>query len=73
MLEKMKCAICGKEAKYISFKFVSPLCKSCAEKETKKLGKERGELNPELEDYYTEPCEEMNNIQKKVVVEESIG
>lgn len=73
MEEKMKCAICGKDAKYISLKFISPLCKDCAEKQTKKIAKERNELYAELEDYYTEPCEEMYNIEKKVEVIDSIG
>ena len=72
-MEKMKCIKCGKKAKYISFKFASPLCAACAKKEVKKIAQERGELNPELEDYYTEPCEEMNNIEKRLEVFNSVG
>ena len=63
---KEKCAICGKPAKYISFKFISPLCEECAEKKAKELGEERGYQFAELEDFYTEPCKEMNNIVKEL-------
>ena len=59
-----KCAICGKPAKYISFKFISPLCEDCAKEEVQKIGAIRGERCPEVEDYYTEPCEEMKNVAK---------
>ena len=62
---KEKCAICGKKAKYISKKFISPLCKSCAEEEAKRLGREMGIKFPELEDFYTQPCEEMEDIDKE--------
>lgn len=62
-----KCIICGKPAKYISMRFISPLCKKCAEKESKRLGEERGLLNVELEDFYTEPCAEMTNIEKEFI------
>lgn len=61
-----KCVICGKPAKYISAKFISPLCEDCAKEQAIKLGVERG-MKPEfieVEDYYTQPCVEMNNIVK---------
>lgn len=70
---KEKCAICGKKAKYISMKFISPLCKSCAEKEALRLGEEMHMKDPELEDFYTEPCEEMNDIIKSFSNEEIKG
>lgn len=63
---KMTCAICGKTAKYISPKFISPLCEDCAKEQAIKIANEYG-INPEFvefQDYYTEPCEEMNNIAK---------
>lgn len=60
-----RCVICGKPAKYISMRFISPLCKKCAEKEAKRLGEERGLVGAELEDFYTEPCAEMENISKE--------
>lgn len=72
-MEEMKCAICGKPAKYVSFQFTSPLCEDCAKKETKRLSEERNEPYAELEDYFTEPCEEMNNIEKKFETEISNG
>ena len=65
-----RCAICGKPAKYVSTKFISPLCEDCAKEQAIKLGVERG-IKPEfieVEDYYTQPCEEMNNIKKIVVL-----
>ena len=62
-----KCIICGKPAKYISKRFISPLCKKCAEKEAQKLGEARGLKFVELEDFYTEPCAEMENISKEFV------
>lgn len=71
--EEFKCAICGKPAKYISHKFISPLCEECAKKETERISKERNEQFAELEDYYTEPCEEMNNIEKIFESEYSVG
>ena len=63
---KDRCAICNKPARYVSAKFISPLCEECAKKQAIELGKERGikEEFIELEDYYTEPCEEMENIAK---------
>ena len=70
---KEKCVICGKPAKYISYKFISPLCEECAEKEAKKIGEARGLKFVELEDFYTEPCEEMNDIVKTMSVEEVVG
>ena len=59
-----KCVLCGKPAKYISKRYVSPLCKKCAEREAKRIGEEKGLKFVELEDFYTEPCAEMENIQK---------
>ena len=59
-----KCVLCGKEAKYISKRYISPLCKKCAEREAKRIGEEKGLKFVELEDFYTEPCAEMENIQK---------
>lgn len=72
-MEVKKCAICGKPAKYISFKFLSPLCEDCAKEQAQKLGAERGYAHTELEDFYTEPCEEMNDIIKMVGVSTSQG
>lgn len=72
-----KCIICGKPAKYISMKFISPLCEDCAKEQAIKIAAERGikEEFVELEDYYTEPCEEMNNIKKMVILNntETVG
>lgn len=68
-----KCAICGKPAKYISYKFISPLCEDCARKEAARLGEERGQVDVDLDDYYTEPCEEMNDIVKSFVVTQAKG
>jgi len=62
---KEKCVLCGKEAKYISRRFVSPLCEECANKEAKKIGEARGISHVELSDFYTEPCAEMENIVKE--------
>ena len=70
---KEKCAICGKKAMYISKKFISPLCKKCAEAEAKKLGENMGIKDPELEDFYTQPCEEMEDIIKEFTNEEIKG
>lgn len=62
-----KCKICGRPAKYISMKFISPLCEDCAEEMAKQLGMERGMKaeHVELNDFYTEACVEMENIIKK--------
>ena len=70
-----KCVICGKPAKYISAKFISPLCEDCAKAQAIKLGVERG-MKPEFveaEDYYTQPCEEMNNIKKTVILTQEVA
>ena len=67
MNNELVCVLCGKPAKYISKRFVSPLCKKCAEKEAQRLGEERGLKFVELEDFYTEPCAEMENIVKEFV------
>ena len=70
IIVKGKCVICGKPAKYISAKFISPLCEDCAKAQAIKLGVERG-MKPEfveVEDYYTQPCVEMNNIKKIVAL-----
>ena len=70
-----KCVICGKPAKYISAKFISPLCENCAKEQAIKIGIERG-FKPEfieLEDYYTEPCEEMNNIKKTLILTQEVA
>ena len=61
---KEKCKLCGKKAKYISMRYVSPLCEDCARKEALRIGESKGYKDVELEDFYTEPCEEMKNIQK---------
>ena len=68
-----KCILCGKPAKYISMRFISPLCPECAEKEAKRLGEERGLVGAELEDFYTEPYAEMENITKEFVNGEAKG
>lgn len=68
-----KCVLCGKPAKYISKLFVSPLCPKCAEKEAQRLGAERGMKFVELEDFYTEPCAEMENIVKEVFLGQEKG
>ena len=68
-----KCVLCGKPARYISKRFVSPLCKKCAEKEAQRLGAERGMTFVELEDFYTEPCAEMENITKEVFLGQEKG
>lgn len=39
----MKCIKCGKEAKWESDKYISPLCDECAIKEVKRLVAETGE------------------------------
>lgn len=66
------CIICGKPAKYVSEKFISPLCEECAAKEAKKIGFSQGvpEEFIELDDYYTEPCEEMLFVEKEFAIEE---
>lgn len=68
-----RCVICGKPARYISKRFVSPLCKKCAEKEAQRIGLERGMKYVELEDFYTEPCAEMEHIEKEVVLGKEKG
>lgn len=68
-----KCAICGKPAKYFSMKFISPLCEDCSREQAQKLGAERGYKSVELEDFYTEPCEEMNNVVKSFSVKRILG
>lgn len=68
-----KCAICGKPAKYISYKFISPLCEDCAKKEAKRLGELRGLTDVDLDDYYTEPCIEMENVVKSFVATQIKG
>ena len=63
---KERCAICNKPAKYVSNKYLSPLCEDCAKEQAKKIGLEHG-IKPEfveVDDYYTQPCEEMENIAK---------
>ena len=69
-----KCVICGKPAKYISEKYISPLCEECALAEAKKIGKEQGvkEEFIEVDDYYTQPCAEMENVVKEFVLEEEV-
>ena len=71
-MEENKCVICGKPAKYISNKFTSPLCEDCARKEAIKIGLAHGvkEEFIELDDYYTQPCQEMNNIVKELTLNE---
>jgi len=65
-----KCAICGKPAKYVSAKFISPLCEDCAKKQAIEIGVARGIRREfvEVEDYYAEPCEEMKNVVKSFSV-----
>ena len=56
----MKCAICGKKAEYISNVHVSPLCKSCMKKETKKIWESLGVTNTkqmEDDDFYAKICD----------------
>ena len=63
---KDRCAICNKPAVYVSNKYISPLCEECAKEQVKKIAIEHG-INPEfveVDDYYTQPCEEMENIAK---------
>lgn len=60
-----RCIKCGKKAKYISKRFISPLCEKCAKEEAKKLGEARGLKFVDVEDFYTEPCAEMENIVKE--------
>ena len=72
-----KCIICGKPAKYVSKKFISPLCEDCAKKEVLKIAETRG-VKPEfveVDDYYTQPCTEMENINKMLILnnEENVG
>lgn len=66
-----KCRLCGKKARYISKRYVSPLCKECAMKEAIKIGTSKGidEKFIELEDYYTQPCKEMEDIVKEYSID----
>lgn len=41
----MECVKCGKKAKWISDKYISPLCDDCAVEETKRLVEENNELD----------------------------
>ena len=68
-----KCIICGKPAKYISEKYQSPLCEECALKEAKRIGVEQGvrEEFIEVDDYYTQPCEEMEDVIKEFILEDT--
>ena len=67
---KELCRLCGKKkARYISKRYVSPLCKECAEKEALRIGESKGLKYVELEDFYTEPCEEMNDVVKSYTKE----
>lgn len=59
-----KCKLCGAPGIYISKKFVSPLCKECAEKQVIKLAKDRNIKFAEIDDFYTQYCEEMENVEK---------
>lgn len=70
---KEKCALCGKPARYISYKFISPLCEDCAQKEAQRLGALRGQAHVEVDDYYTEPCKEMTNVVKSFTTSQVEG
>ena len=71
---KDNCVICGKPAKYISNKYISPLCEDCAKKEAEKIGAEHGVRAEfvEVQDYYTEPCEEMEIVAKAVTLDNEL-
>ena len=70
-MELGKCIKCGKPAKYISEKYPSPLCEECALEEAKRIGAEHGvpEEFVEIDDYFTQPCEEMLNVEKEFTLD----
>lgn len=65
------CIKCGRPAKFISKKYPSPLCQECATEEAIKIGLEHGvpEEFVEVDDYFTQPCEEMLNVVKELAIE----
>ena len=63
---------------YVTGEFYNPVTKELksellADYDYADGSRDNVELYAELEDYYTEPCEEMYNIEKKVELVDSIG
>lgn len=68
----MKCIKCGKEAKYFSKIYPSPLCKSCALEQSKEIWETLGKTDvshTEVDDFYIKICDNIATDVKEEVMD----